>query len=301
MAVQFNDIIGLNRQTFRETFQGKKVIYIYHNAIDARGDNASTEMEVFNATEDAIRDLRSLVNRLVVDMSAANILITADHGFLYQRDALTKSQKTPKNMDDAVMAGRRFMITETPMCMEGTASYSLDYLTDQGNALYVTVPKGINRFAIPGAGSNFVHGGAMLQEVVVPVISFKNDRSKSLTNQATKVAVKLTTPTRKITNPVMYLEFLQTSRTEDKKLPLRLKLYFADETGQRVSNENIIIADSESTQPSERTFREKFVFKDMAYDKRKTYYLVLEDEQEESVYEQYPYTIDIAMSGHDGL
>ena len=297
VAIQFNEIIGMNRAAFREAFQGKKVIYIYHNAIDARGDNASTEMEVFQAAEDAIKDIRSLVNRLVVDISASNILITADHGFLYQRDRLTKSEKTPQNIDDALLAKRRFIVAGAPKQVEGTLTYAMDYLLKQEKELCVTVPTGVNRFAVQGAGANFVHGGAMLQEVVVPVITFKNDRSKSSANQAQKVDVKLTTPTRKITNTITYLSFLQTNRIEDKKLALRLKLYFVDEDRQRVSNENIIIADSISTQPSERTFREKFVFKSMEYDKRKTYYLVLEDEEEqvESIYERYPFTIDITF------
>lgn len=298
MGVQFSDIIGLNRASFRETFQGKKIVYIYHNAIDARGDNASTEKEVFQATEEAIQDIRSLVNRLVVDLSAANILITADHGFLYQRDALTKSQKITQNIGDTILAKRRFILTDTPIDVEGTITYSMDYLSKLENTLHVTVPKGLNRFRVPGAGANFVHGGAMLQEVVVPVITFKNDRSRSLANKTKKVDVKLTTPTRKITNQIMYLEFLQMTRVEDKKQSLRLQLYFIDENGQRVSNENIIIADSVSTQPGERTFREKFVFKDMVYDKRKTYYLILEDEEEpvDGIYERYPFTIDIAFS-----
>lgn len=192
---------------------------------------------------------------------------------------------------------KRFILTDKPTNAEGTLTYSMDYLTNQKEALYVTVPKGVNRFAIPGAGANFVHGGAMLQEIVVPVITFKNDRSRSLANKAKKVDVKLTTPTRKITNQIMYLEFLQMSRVEDKKLPLRLQLYFVDEDGQRVSNESIIIADSVSTQSGERIFREKFVFKDIAYDKRKTYYLVLEDEDTtvDGIYERYPFTIDIAL------
>ncbi|MFD1363335.1 BREX-1 system phosphatase PglZ type A [Lentibacillus salinarum] len=296
MAVQFDDVIGMNRQSFRETFQSKKVIYVYHNTIDARGDNAATKNDVFEAAEDAIKDIRSLVNRLVVDLSAANILITADHGFLYQRDALARSQKTPQSSDEVILAKRRFLITETRSELEGTRSYSMDYLIGQENKFFVTVPQGNSRFAIPGPGANFVHGGAMPQEVVLPVVEFKNDRSRSSRNKASKVDVRLTTPARKVTSPVMYLAFLQMSRVEEKQLPRRLKLYFADATGERVTNENIMIADSTSAQPSERTFREKFVFKDMVYDRRETYYLVLEDEQTEEVYERYPFTIDIVFS-----
>lgn len=59
---------------------------------------------------------------------------------------------------------------------------------------------------------------------------------------------------RKITNTITYLEFFQTAKVEGKKLPLRLKLYFVDEEGNRVSNEKVIIADSVSSQATERTY-----------------------------------------------
>lgn len=171
----------------------------------------------------------------------------------------------------------------------------MDYLLQQDK--FVTVPKGINRFAIQGAGANYVHGGAMLQEIVVPIITFKNDRSKSSANNVTKVDVKLTTLTRKITNHVTYLEFFQMDKVAEKNLPRRLRLYFADQAGNRISNENIIIADSTSSQAMERTYKEKFVFQAKAYDKRDSYYLMVEDEEAEKdpVYETYVFTIDIAF------
>lgn len=301
LAIDFHEIAGMNRNVLRETLQGKKVIYIYHNAIDARGDNAKTNMEVFDAAEEAIHDIRLLVNQLVNNVSASNVLITADHGFLYQRDAIEKSQKLPRAHEHALAAGRRFFVSNKKESSAGTFTYAMNDLQEEGTNLFVTVPKGINRFAIQGAGANYVHGGAMLQEIVVPVITFKNDRSKSSANIVKKVNVKLTTPTRKITNNMTYLTFLQTERIEEKKRPLRLNVYFADEDGERISNENIIIADSRSHQPRERTFREKFVFKAMKYEKQKTYYLVLEDEEEKAdkTYERYPFTIDIAFSAGD--
>ncbi|GAB3804910.1 hypothetical protein [Virgibacillus kimchii] len=82
---------------------------------------------------------------------------------------------------------------------------------------------------------------------------------------------------------------------EDKKRPRNLTVYFVDEDGERVSNEVRMIAESVSSQATERTMREKFVFKSIAYDKRKDYYLILEDEEEkmESIYEKYAFTIDI--------
>ena len=41
----------------KELLTGKKLIYIYHNIIDARGDHAATEKEVFKATGDCFKEL----------------------------------------------------------------------------------------------------------------------------------------------------------------------------------------------------------------------------------------------------
>ena len=114
----------------------------------------------------------------------------------------------------------------------------------------------------------------------------------------TKVAVQLTNISRKITNRITYLDFLQTEKVEEKKLPLKLKIYFADVEGERISNENIIIADSRSEEARERSYREKFTLKDIAYDKGRKYYLIMEDEDEpvEKIYEKISFEIDLLIS-----
>jgi hypothetical protein len=115
--------------------------------------------------------------------------------------------------------------------------------------------------------------------------------------------VKLTNISRKITNRITYLEFFQTETVGDKKVPMRLKLYFVDENGERISNENIIIAESRSDNPKDRTYREKFTLKDISYEKTKKYYLVMEDEEEpvEKIYERIPFSIDLIISNDFGL
>ncbi|MCQ6266316.1 BREX-1 system phosphatase PglZ type A [Fictibacillus sp. WQ 8-8] len=300
LALQYKDIIEMNRQELREAVSGKKLIYIYHNSIDARGDHAATEREVFNAVEDTFQEISSLINHLVNSVSASNMVITADHGFIYNRDRLQESDKIVKNMDGAIIEKRRFILSDYKPDLEGTMKFSMRYLL-YDNEKYVTVPRGSNRFAVKGAGANYVHGGAMLQENVIPVIKFKNDRSGK--NDLSKAEVKLTSISRKITNMIAYLDFFQTDKVEDKKKPLRLKIYFTDIEGNRISNENIIIADSKSSKPEERTYKEKFVFKNMTYDKAMKYYLILEDEEEsvENVYDKIPFTIDIAISNDFGF
>lgn len=303
VAVLYTDIKDMKRQEYKETFEGKKLIYIFHNTIDARGDNAETEREVFDAAEKAFTDLRGLIKSLINHLSATNIYITADHGFIYRRTPLAESDKTPKEMVDSFYDNRRFILTDSDKTIEGTTPISMKYLLGGESKIKALIPKGVNCFKVQGRGSNYVHGGASLQEIVVPVLKFKNDRSKSDKLEVKKVDVKLTNISRKITNSITYLEFFQTEKVADKQIPRRLKLFFADEAGNRISNENIIIADSRSCKPEDRTYREKFTLKDMPYDKAKEYYLILEDEEEtvEKVYEKIPFVIDLAFVNDFGF
>lgn len=302
IAIQYKDIIDLKRDDMRKTFTGKDLIYIFHNTIDARGDNSKTEREVFDAVQEAFEELIMIINNLVNNVTATNIIITGDHGFIYKRGTLRESDKVSKGSNEDAYENRRFVLTTKPEEIEGTLEFNMKYLEPDTNITYIT-PRGTNRFKIQGAGANYVHGGTSLQEIVIPVVKFKNDRSKSSKHEIIKADVKLTSISRKITNTISYLEFFQTEKIEDKRVPLRLKIYFADEDGNRVSNENIIIADSKSENYADRSFREKFVLKDRRYDKNKKYYLVMEDEEEavEKIYEKIPFIIDIAITDDFGF
>ena len=246
-------------------------------------------------------DLVTLIKKLINNVSATNIIITADHGFIYRRSQLTEVDKISRFNTETIDAGRRYMLSEIKENIPDTLPISMKYLLGDDSKLKAHVPKGMIRYKIQGPGANYVHGGASLQEIIVPVIKFKNIRKDEY--RASKVEVKLTNISRKITNRITYLEFFQTDLAEDKRLPLKLKLYFVDKEGERISNENIIIADSRSKNPGDRTYREKFTLRDMAYDKNKEYYLILEDEDEavEKIYERIPFIIDLLFSDDFGL
>lgn len=297
IAITYDDVMKLNKQQMAEKFSGMKLIYIYHNAIDARGDNAATEHEVFESTEKAFKELSGIVRALRNNISAINMLITADHGFIYRRTALAERDKTPKEDAIGIEAKRRFILAKEDIEKQGTQSFSMDYLTKSESGLYALIPRVTNCFKVQGAGSCYVHGGTSLQEVVVPVLRFKSDKNQNRSMGAKKVSLGLTNLSRKITSVITHLTFFQNEPVDEKNLALRLTAYFVDEAGNRISNENIIIAESGSVKPDERTYKEKFTLKYMAYDKGKSYYLVLKDEDElvHSEIARIPFIIDLVF------
>ena len=292
IAVSYNDIKDISATDFRNIFSGKKVIYIYHNVIDARGDNASTEREVFDAVEDTFIELNQLVGYIVSRANGSNIYITSDHGFLYKRGNLDTTNKIKYNSDNSY--GKRYAITDGYNEKPGTLTFSMDYILENDTNKYVTVPRGEIRFAKQGAGNNYVHGGAMPQEIIIPVIKFKNSRGVGKVDE--KVEIEMTTISRKITTSRFTINFFQKDKVEEKKLPLILRAYFEDSNGNIISNENKIFGDSKSSNTEDRIYKEKFILNSINYDKNAKYYLVLlEDNKAKDEYLRYEFIIDIAI------
>lgn len=296
MAIHFQELKNMNKAGRRETFKGKKLVYIYHDSIDATGDKASTEVYTFTAAEKAIDELYDIVKIIKDDLSGTNIFITADHGFVYQRDALEESDKIEKEGIQAFEVKRRHLFSQEKGERSGLLDINMDSLITNEHQITTYVPKATIRFKIKGAGANFVHGGASLQEIVVPLIQFKNIRSgQKNSREIEKVDVKLTNTTRKITNSLFNLTFFQTEKVEDKRVPRTVKIYMVDDSDNVISNEEMLICDRTSDKPDERTFKLRFALKSIQYDKNSNYYLITKDIETSIVIEKTPFTINLGI------
>ncbi|WP_121614392.1 BREX-1 system phosphatase PglZ type A [Mesobacillus foraminis] len=297
VAVHAQEVFTMNKAGRREFFKGKKLIYIYHDTIDAMGDKASTEIYTFDAVERAIEEISTLIKIIRDDLSGTNILITADHGFVYQREPLMESDKIEKENIQTVEVKRRYMLSKEKRQMGGILNINLDNIINNNEQrLNVYVPKSTIRFKIQGSGVNFVHGGASLQEVVVPLIKYKNIRKgQANSREIVKVDIKLTSTTRKITNSLFHLSFFQTEKVEDKVVPRTVLVFMADENNAVISNEETIIGDRTSENPEDRTFKLRFALKTVTYDKNKHYYLTIKDFETGVILEKIPFNINLGI------
>jgi uncharacterized protein (TIGR02687 family) len=296
IAVHFQDVLAMNKAGRRETFKGKKLIYIYHDTIDAMGDKASTEVYTFNAVETSLNQLYDLVKIIRDDLSGTNVFITADHGFLYQRDELEESDKIGQDSIDSIEVKRRYILSKEQRELSGQLAINLSSAIRNEQQLTAYLPKATLRYKMQGSGINFVHGGASLQEIVVPLLTFKNKRTGQKGAKAIKkVDIKLTNTTRKITNSIFNLEFFQTEKVEDKITPRTVVIYMADEKGTVISNEETIIGDRSFDNPADRTFKIRFVLKSIPYDRNKTYYLTIKDTETGVVVEKISFNINLGI------
>lgn len=301
VAVQYGDIIGMKRAQRRELIQGKEVVYIYHNTIDAIGDKAPTEQKVFEACTDALEELAGLVRVIVNDMQGTDILITADHGFLYTYRPLTEGDKVGREVMTGTIyeIGRRYALTS----LDAQAEHLLPVQRTgvlEGFPLNGYTPRDATRIKVSGGGENYVHGGVSLQEMVVPVIAFKNLRSKSKQYVEVKNAgLKLLSESRKITNLLFSLDFLQEQPVGDKIQPCTYTIYMTDGEGVVVSDRQTVIADRTSANASERVFRVRFNLKAGTYDRKQEYRLVIANGTD--VPEEVGFQIDVAFADDFGF
>lgn len=289
LAIQAEDLFAMNQAKLREQFNGKKVVYIYHNYIDAIGDNAKTENDVLRAAEAAIEQLLKLMNRLTVELSVNQFLVTADHGFLFSNDPLHHSEKALVESTEQVLTkNKRFLITKESLNKE--VGLSLPVNSQLHDQLYVTVPRGLNRFALKGGGAQYVHGGYLPQEIIVPLLKIKTDRTR---NELEKVGISLITQTRRIINTVLWLSLLQMEPISENKHKRYLKVYFEDASESILSNEVSIIADKEANSSDQRVFNEKFVFLENKTTRNDDCYLIIKDEKSREIILREHFNIDL--------
>ena len=188
------------------------MLYIYHDRIDATGDKIGTERQVFEAADDTLRDLVDLVKK-AANANATNLFVTADHGFLFQDDELPDqfflSQK-PQG-DNILVTNRRYVLGHGLKLDDAFTTFEAAQLDLDGD-IEVQIPKSIHRLRLAGGGSRFVHGGATLQEVVVPVLVI-NKKRKSDTRL---VNVKVLPETDKITTGQLVVKLFQSEPVTDK-------------------------------------------------------------------------------------
>lgn len=276
-AVRYSDVLNMKRAERRELVSGKNVVYIYHNTIDAIGDKTATEQKVFEACEDTMQELTGLIRIIVNDMQGTDVFITSDHGFLYTYSPLEESEKLSKNTVSGRLyeAGRRYAIAAP----DTVSDYLLPVRMDggiSGTPIKGFTPRDTTRISIPGGGENYVHGGISLQEMLVPVIIYKNLRSSSKKYvEVSNAELKLLSESRKVSNLFFSLDFFQRQPIGEKVKPCTYSIYMMDEEDRIISDRQTVIADRASANASERVFRVRLNLKSMAYDKNKIYRLVI--------------------------
>ena len=274
-AITSSDLLNMSRDDSREFAKANQVIYVYHNQIDAIGDDKKNEERVFEASQSALGEIVDILKKLA-GANLTNLIITSDHGFIYQNQSLAESDFAAKDVEgkQVDVRNRRFVIGNELKPNDSMKSFKASELGLTGD-FQVMIPKSINRLRQQGSGSRYVHGGASLQEVIIPLIKVNKKRTSDIS--LVEVAI-VTSSSAVITAGQISVAFYQTEPISGKLLPRQLRAGIYSQDGTPLSDIHILNFDLTSENPREREVRKQFVLSRKADDaNNQTVYLKLEE------------------------
>lgn len=296
-CVKYSDIKSLKGMKLREIFTSQQVVYIYHDQIDNAGEN--TEDEVFRACTRAVDEITELIQRISNSANTYRFIVTSDHGFIYKRNPVQQSDKISTAKEPGKLKKRRYIVAKEPVIDDGVLNIGLGYMLGNEDDKVVSCSCSTSVFSAKGnAGLNYVHGGSSPQEMLIPVIDIKMDKSAVETRT---VQIMLVSLIQKITNLITILDFIQSEPVGDVVKGTTYKLYFLSEDNEKISNENIYVADKRDEDVQKRLFRMRFTFKNKRYDKNKKYYLVAYDESNDIEAFRHEVIMDVAFANDFGF
>ena len=224
----YGNFVAMPNDEGREEVKSLEVVYIYHNKIDATGDDKISEDDTFQAVEEAFKDIEQIIRKIAA-FNGTNVLITADHGFYYQESKLPE-----QNFIDSAEYGeiegvkRRFAFGSHLNPGERVMKFTAARLGLEGDLEFI-FPTGRDSFRVAGAGSRFVHGGLSLQEVAIPVIRFNKKRISDSEPVGISIISKASN-TITTNNPVF--ELMQSKPVSDKvrEREVTMGIYAEDDT-----------------------------------------------------------------------
>ena len=224
MCISYKQLMALSKAEKREVFK-HKLVYVFHNTLDENCHGCS--LKTFASTcKDVFDELVQLVTFIHDTANVTEVLITADHGFLYNDMAFEEKDKLSVTEEDTDKTTRYF-ICNSETESTGITKFPLQSVSAMKGDYYVSVPTGTNRLSVKGGDYPFAHGGASLEELVIPIIHSRYKR----VNAKQKVSVSLLEPTLTISSSRLKAHLVQGAAVsmDMQELTVQCAVYVGDE------------------------------------------------------------------------
>lgn len=251
-TLDYAEVMKFNLETGREYFKNNRIVYIYHDWIDAIGDKKRTEHQTFDATSKAVDDIKRLTQKLY-GWNVYHVLVTSDHGFLFNYNELTESSR--EQLPKAKGFSRehvRFVVADGFESKVDGYELSMKNTTNINTDLKVALPRAINRYRKSGnVGVQFVHGGSSLQEVIIPVVKFYKQTSKE---KHQTVTFKRIDQNDRISSGSLKITLIQDQPVNNELKSSEVVFGLYSDSGELFSKEVEVHFNSTSGNPKERIF-----------------------------------------------
>ena len=176
LCVSFDKVKNYSDENRANYFRGRPVVYVFHDTIDDTGHNDNPSRTV-NECRNSVNELVEFIGRLHASYNVTNVILTSDHGFLLNDIVFKEKDKHPVK-EDFVEKKTRYYLTRRDDIVDGATKFKLTEVSAMTDyTMWVKVPSGTNRFSASG-GYSFAHGGATLQELLIPVIYSSRKKTK---------------------------------------------------------------------------------------------------------------------------
>ena len=178
VCVPFETVAEYNQEKNREIFK-HPLVYIFHDVIDKTGHDGNAK-QIVSSCREAINELKKMIPKIHASYNVTEVYITSDHGFLFN-DIMFADKDKHKIEEDCLERSTRYYLTKSKDEVSGVVKFPLNEVSGMVNVddVMVAVPMGTNRFAAPSGGYMFTHGGAALQELIIPIITSHQERDNN--------------------------------------------------------------------------------------------------------------------------
>ena len=225
VCINFDTLTGMDKRTKREVFKNK-LVYVFHNTLDenCHGCNLKT---FASASRDALDELQQLILFIHDYANVTEVYLTADHGFLYHDIPFEEKDKLAVTEENVEKKTRYFLCENGKETDFGISKFPLQAVSAMKGDFFAGVPTGTNRLAKEGGDYMFAHGGASLQELVIPILYSKYQ----VENKKGKVGVSLLESSLTVSSSRMKAHLVQNEAVSMSMQPQTV--YCADLCGRR--------------------------------------------------------------------
>ncbi|MBX9598971.1 MAG: BREX-1 system phosphatase PglZ type A [Burkholderiales bacterium] len=278
-AIIFSEFNSKTIKERKEFINQKYVTYIYHNLIDATGDKPLSEHKTAGACADTIDELIKLISSLTNNYMCSRVYVTSDHGFTFQSSSIGDADINRINLEGIVVIQehKRFKLLDQNLKHKDFPLIAnLSKTSGVIDSNYHTVLANRHgRFNLTG-GAKYTHGGASLQEIVIPVVEV-NYNSKRAENKISLVAAKFNLSTNfKVTTYSFNVEVFQCEAISSSILADDVSIEVLDENNNSVSDVKRISLTSTSHEVSQRMTKVSLALKQsISYSRAEKYRLTM--------------------------
>jgi hypothetical protein len=215
---KLGDVVRLTPKRKKE-IAGAQLVVITSQEIDRHGEQGSDEAETRVYIDEVLDKLRRAC-RSLSHAGVKEFVVSADHGFIFV-EGLEEGFKMNPPGGQTVELHARVWIGRGGVSSDGYFRVAASDL-ELGGPLEMAFPRGLGTFKVPGGVAPFFHGGATLQEQIIPIcrLTAKHLRAEKADHLTLTLSLPKPTVTNRFFSVIVNLEAEGLFKDAQKRIQL---------------------------------------------------------------------------------